>query len=79
MKEVRLIVTLEFSDEIDQNLGTAEVAQNVMSALEHAVNTIGIAPEHTEKLFSDVDAGCYTTSISIISESDDSFELVREF
>jgi hypothetical protein len=70
MKEIKLIVTLEFSEEIDDVSAARDVASNVINALEYAVNTAGLAPEQPNT--------CYTTSISIISLSDDSFELVRE-
>lgn len=79
MKTVQLIVTLEFSEEFDSNFGTAEVARNVINALENAVNTSGLAPEHTETMYPYGEDGAYTTSISVISPSDDSFEYVREF
>lgn len=51
--------------------GRQEIANNIINALAYDVNTAGLAPEQPGE--------AYTKSISVISESDDSFEFVREF
>lgn len=67
-KEIKLVVTLEFSEAIDEDQ-IREVADNAMRALTREVNEWYLSP---------VSSVAYTGSISIISP-DAEFELVREF
>jgi hypothetical protein len=60
-KSITFSLTVEFADSIESSGYAREIADNIIDALVHEVNTGGIAPEDSET---------YTTGITLISAVD---------
>jgi hypothetical protein len=60
MKKILLTIELEFANKISVDEELQEVAENIASAVKHAADTCGIAPEMSDT---------YLTKVTVFSEA----------
>ena len=70
MKVLKLILNLEFSEDINTDEEINEVAENVRKALVHAVDTAGLSPEDSDAYTKEISITCPWNDLEILHSID---------
>ena len=70
MKTLKLILNLEFSEDINTDEEINEVAENVRKALVHAVDTAGLSPEGSDAYTKEISITCPWNDLEILHSVD---------
>ena len=70
MKTLKLILNIEFSEDINTDQEINEVAENVRKALVHAVDTSGLSPEGSDGYTKEISITCPWNDLEILHSVD---------